>query len=272
MSRVLAITLMWLAATPEVGSAAAPPGEAVALIWGGGKDTAAAKASLERWESEKKLLGNVLVFAPGFPKVVSSGTVPGLNPGLEVVLLGVCGRDEARPARGYLKALYPFTYEKPVRDQALACPTWKTLPDKEDPEDPAERTAQRPKTVKLPGGTLSVVELSVPDIEPEDQVRQAVPVRWLSVVARDNAGALLDAYSLVDDRSYIAGPRNIGCTTSVKSVRKDAVVFERTCNGTSGACQTDPGEKKRVTVRWDGKGFRAEEKVLETWSGTFCAE
>lgn len=63
---VLAITLMWLAAMPEAGSAA-PPGEAVALIWGGGEDAAAAKASLERWELEKKLLGDVLVFAPGFP-------------------------------------------------------------------------------------------------------------------------------------------------------------------------------------------------------------
>jgi hypothetical protein len=269
---ILAITLMWLAATPGAGSAAAPPGETVALIWGGGKDAAATKASLERWESEKKLLGDVLVFAPGFPKVVSSDTVPGLKPGFEVVLLGVCGRDEARPARSYLKALYPFTYERLVREQALACPTWKMLPEQEDPEDPFERTVDRPKTVKFPGGTLSVVVLSVPGIDPEARVQQDVPVRWLSVVARDDAGTLLNAYSLVDERAYIAGPRNIGCTTSVKSVRKGAVVFERDCNGTSGACQADPGEKKRVTVHWDGKDFRAEEKVLKRWAGTGCAE
>lgn len=261
---VFAISLLLLAATPGAGSPPVPesPGGVVAVVWGGGKDAAAAHESLARWEAEKRLLGDVITFAPGFPKIVSSATVPGLNPGFEIVLLGFCPRDEGRIERAYLKALFPSTYEKPVKGVESACPVWS---------NPKEHAIELQRTVKGEGFTLSVVVL---EPEPPDYSMlppTPVPVRWLSVVARDGAGALLGVYSLRDDYSSIA-TRPVGCDTAVKSARKGTVVLERNCIATSGACTTDPGERRRVTVRWNGKAFIPEEKLLAKWSGTNCAE
>ncbi|WNG58742.1 hypothetical protein F0U59_31415 [Archangium gephyra] len=238
-------------------------GELVAIVWGGGKDTTAAYESLAQWDAEKRLLGDLVRFAPGFPKIVSSATVPGLNPGFEIVLLGVCPRDEGRDERAYIKALHPFTYEKPVKGVQAACPIWV---------EQKSKAVNLQRTVKGKGLTLSVVELAWPE-EPEasDLSFTSVPVRWLSVVARDGAGALLGVYSKKDEYS-LAGSRAVGCRTEVKSASKDTVVLERTCKGSSGACDTDPGERWRVTVRWNGKAFIPEEKLLAKWEAKNCAE
>jgi hypothetical protein len=254
---VLAVSLLLLAAAPDAG--------AVAVIWGGGKDATAAHESLARWEAEKRLLGELVTFAPGFPKMVSSTTVPGLNPGFHIVLLGFCSREEGQSERAYLQALYPFTYEKPVKDVESACPVWV--------EPSKERAVESRRTVKGVRFTLSVVVLARPELPDIGEVPpEGVPARWLSVVARDGAGALLGVYSLKDQRYYFGGDRTVGCETAVKSVRKDVVVLERHCTGSSGACTSDPGERKRVTVRWNGKAFIPEEKLLEKWSGVNCAE
>jgi|GEM_PF-2265375 len=253
-------------APTDAGSPPVPKssGGLVAIVWGGGKDTTAAHESLAQWEAEKRLLGDLVTFAPGFPKIVSSATVPGLNPGFEIVLLGFCPRDEGQDERAYIKALYPSTYEKPVTGGESACPTWV---------DQKSKAVKPQRTVKGKGLTLSVVGLAMPE-EPEaaDLTPTPVPVRWLSVVARDGAGALLGVYSKKDEYSYVGGSRAVGCRTEVKSARKDTVVLERTCNGSSGACDTDPGERWRVTVRWNGKAFIPEEKLLAKWEAKNCAE
>lgn len=264
---VLAISLLLLAAAPDAGSAATPesPGGVVAIIWGGGKDAVAANESLARWEAEKRLLGDLVTFAPGYPKVLSSATVPGLNPGFDIVLLGFCPRDEGRSERAYIQALYPFTYEKPVKGVESACPVWA--------EPRWERAVELRRMVKGAGHTLSVVVLAMPEPpDPAEMTSQQTPVRWLSAVARDGAGALLGVYSLKDERSYFGGDRTVGCETAVKSVCKGVVVLERECTASSGACTSDPGERKRVTLRWNGKAFIPEEKLLEKWPGTNCAE
>jgi hypothetical protein len=112
---LLTISLLLLASAPEAATPPPPTQEVIALIWGGGKDAASAEESLRRWEEEKKLLGGALTFAEGYPKRVSSASVPGLNPGFEIVLLGYCGRDEATSARRFLKGLYQRLNRKAVR-------------------------------------------------------------------------------------------------------------------------------------------------------------
>jgi hypothetical protein len=264
---LLALSLLLLAAAPDAGSPAVTPSAdgPVAIIWGGGKDNAAAQESLARWEAEKRLLGDLVTFEGGFPKIVRSDTVPGLTPGFEVVLMGFCPGDEAKNLRAYIKALYPFTYEKPVNAGKWACFLSKGLG--QIPEVTLRRT------VKGEGITVSIVMLALPEEPPiEELSMKGTPMRWVSVVARDAAGALLGVYSLQDDRYYFGGDHGVGCDTTLKSARKDAIVLERLCSGSSGACRGDPGEKKRVTLRWSGKAFIAEEKQLKKWSGQDCAE
>ncbi len=77
----------------DAGAAKAPEPR-VALVWGGGKDAEAAAGWRARWDREKVLLSGA----------VASDTVPGLNPGFHIVLLGVCRGDEGVQARRVLGA------------------------------------------------------------------------------------------------------------------------------------------------------------------------
>jgi hypothetical protein len=226
-----------------------PADEVVALVWGGGKDAAGAQEWRRRWDDEQKQVDASVSLAEGFPKVVSSASVPGLNPGFEIVLLGICRRDEGEPIRRFLKALYPFLYEKPVMVEATACPAWS---------DGRARKVEPASIVKVRGATLTVVE--APLAEEPDSPGTTQLVR---VVARDDKSRLLGAYKVDDDWN---SPQNNGCETSVE-VRTTDAVLERTCTRSVGAyCNRYPGEKTRITVRWDGKALRSEEKLLSKWT------
>ena len=264
---LLTISLLLLASAPEAATPPPSTQEAIAIIWGGGKDAASAQESLRRWEEEKKLLGGALTFAEGYPKRVSSASVPGLNPGFEIVLLGYCGRDEATSARHFLKALHPFAYEKPVKVEALACPRWAG--EKQDV------VVEPPKTVKGKGVTLTVAVASLKGpVDPG--IGEKLTTSWVRVVARDSKNKLLDVVAM-EDTEEGTGMSTVGCETQV-TVRKSAVVLERGCTRPSGAaCNRNPGERTRSTVRWDGDLQRldTDEKTLEEWTVDYskdCAE
>ena len=252
------VPLLVLATTPAEGTTAAPSShEAVALVWGGGKDAAAAQEWRRRWDEEQKSVEASITLAEGFPKVVSSASVPGMNPGFEVVLLGFCRPAEGEPVRRFLKALHPFLYEKPVKVEALACPAWS---------DGAERTVELPSVVKARGATLTVAVARQEDPPPP------ATTQLVRVVARDGKSQLLDTYNVDDDSGTSPGD---GCETSVE-VRAAEVVLERTCTQGVGAyCNRYPGEKSRITVRWDGKELLATTKTLSKWTidmNKECAE
>ncbi len=242
--------LLVLATTPAEGAAAPPPvQEAVALVWGGGKDAAAAQEWRRRWDDEQKSVEVPLTLGQGFPKVLSSGSVSGMNPGFEVVILGFCKPDEGEPLRRFLKALYPFVYEKPVKVEALACPDWA---------DGEARTVEAPSVLKARGATLTVAVASM-----EDKPSAPATTQLVRVVARDGKSQLLDAYTVDDDWN---GSQNNGCETSVE-VEAAQVVLERTCtHGVGAYCNRYPGQKSRIKVRWDGKELVAEEKTLSKWT------
>lgn len=253
------VPLLVLSTAPVADtSAPAPASEVVALVWGGGKDAAVAQEWRSRWDDEQKQIDASVSLAEGFPKVVSSASVPGLNPGFEIVLLGFCRRDEGEPMRSFLKALYPFLYERPVKVDTTACPKWA---------DGRARTVKPPSLVKVRGATLTVVE--APLAEEPDSPGTTQLVR---VVARDGKSRLLGAYRVDDDWN---SPQNNGCESSVE-VRTTEAVLERTCTRPVGAyCNRYPGEKTRITVRWDGKALRSEEKLLSKWNidmNKECAE
>jgi hypothetical protein len=106
------------------GAANAGPGDAQAIIFAGGKDATAATAAIERLG--KSGLRNRLGLAAGFPKVVDSATVKGLNPGFQIAVAGFCPAKgkQAALARDLLALEFLGTYLRPVTDVDVGtCPT-----------------------------------------------------------------------------------------------------------------------------------------------------
>lgn len=255
LSVVFAISLLLLASTPAPASTPSPEpasGERVAVIWGGGKDAEAAKASLAKWEEERELLAETLVLAEGFPKQVSSASVPGLNPGFEVVLLGFCRGDEAQVPRRMLKAYHPFVYERPVQQAVSACPKWK--------ETGSGRSLREPETLKAGAVTLTRI---VSELQEPWNLGEGRSVLWLDVLARDATGKLVGKVRMDDERSP-TGMGMVGCETTLEPSRKAAFVMKRRCTELVGAaCNFNPSETYRAVVKWKDSKLVEEDTTLE---------
>lgn len=160
---VLAAVLAW------TGVAEAEPRPAQLLIWGGGKDTAEAEASLGRWQerAKKSEWEGTLKVAEGYPRIVQSDTVPGLKPGFVVVVLGACEPAAGPKVLETLKAFEPAAYARDVTwAEPLACPQL----------GPEWRVVQS-KSWKKKAGTLTAVLLeTLPNDEQREPTRQALRV------------------------------------------------------------------------------------------------
>ncbi|MEQ1506499.1 MAG: hypothetical protein ABMB14_30000 [Myxococcota bacterium] len=103
-------------------AAAAP---AVALVWGGGaRGGPDGRLWLQRYVAERAEIEALVVPAPGYPRLVDSATLPGMKPGFDVVVLGLCATAEGTGVRDVLRTFYDGVY---VRDLANdvdpgACP------------------------------------------------------------------------------------------------------------------------------------------------------
>lgn len=80
------------------------------------------------------------VFADGFPKVMDSGSIAGMNPGFEIVVLGFCPAGSAAASsvaelvEKEAKRAVPGAYGKEVRGTlAAACPRLK-IPKPDEPD------------------------------------------------------------------------------------------------------------------------------------------
>jgi hypothetical protein len=93
------------------------------VILGSKPQPAEAQALLASLEEKKPL--QWLKPAEGFPKLVASESLPGLTPGLRVLVLGVCGSKEtALAARARVLPMVTDAYVKQLSGPApLACPT-----------------------------------------------------------------------------------------------------------------------------------------------------
>lgn len=98
------------------------------VIWAGGKTEAEAQRALATFETRRKELLS-LQLASGYPKILDSSKVPGLNAGFFIVALGVCA-SEADDGFALIDFLAPSTYSKEVT-LPLACPAF---PEPEPPE------------------------------------------------------------------------------------------------------------------------------------------
>lgn len=160
---VLAAVLAW------TGVAEAEPRPAQLLIWGGGKDTAEAETALGRWQerAKKNEWEGTLKVAEGYPRIVQSGTVPGLKPGFVVVVLGACEPAAGPKVLETLKAFEPTAYARDVTwAEPLACPQL----------GPEWRVVQS-KSWKKKEGTLTAVLLeTLAKDEPGAWTRQSLRV------------------------------------------------------------------------------------------------
>lgn len=100
------------------------PKSAYILIADGAKSKTQAKAKAKAFKARAEW-----ILAKGYPKVIDSKTIKGLNPGFHILVLGFCPQSSATaevllPA---LKKTYPGLYMKEVSHGADSCPT-QTLP------------------------------------------------------------------------------------------------------------------------------------------------
>ncbi|XXF77232.1 hypothetical protein P2318_29890 [Myxococcaceae bacterium GXIMD 01537] len=124
---LLPVSLMWLssiarAEEPAPEPAAAPSGPVEVLVLGGGKTPEEAEAWMKRWTAAASLLGTFVKTETGYPRVLPSAQVEGLNPGFHIVVLGFCAASERQAPHKLIKAFFPGTYSKPVKGREPACP------------------------------------------------------------------------------------------------------------------------------------------------------
>jgi hypothetical protein len=122
---------------------------ATAVIWGGGTSENAAAKSLELFEKKRKAWDFISI-AQGFPKIVASGSMPGLNPGFNVVLLGLCAKQSR--AVDILDLLEPALYVKSVPSSGIdSCPSFSIPGDSTD----AQFVVSQVKQTQVEGFDLS---------------------------------------------------------------------------------------------------------------------
>lgn len=171
-----------------------------ALIWGGGATPEAAAAALKNFEDTPAAKA-LFDFAAGYPKVVESASVAGLKSGFHVVLLGVCGADEAQLALGALKALQPQVYARPVQLTERNCP--KLKPD------------WKPETKR--DGALSATMLVGPY------------GRWMFLVGLNDAGGELIDFKAVSDADCQRGADQRGWSLATQTAVVSYVCYQAGC-------------------------------------------
>lgn len=110
-------------------------GPSTLLVWGGGKTPEEAAKSLADWKTKSPEWLTYVQLASGYPRIIESKTVTGLNPGFHIVVLGACDDGAAGlHALDLFKLLEPSVYAKDVTwAEAAACPApvgdWNWSPE-----------------------------------------------------------------------------------------------------------------------------------------------
>lgn len=110
-------------------------GPSTLLVWGGGKTPEEAQKSLAEWKTKSPEWLTYVQLSNGYPRIIESKTVTGLNPGFHIVVLGACDDGIAGAhALDLFKLLEPSVYAKDVTwAEAPACPArvgdWEWSPE-----------------------------------------------------------------------------------------------------------------------------------------------
>lgn len=102
--------------------AGAPSQDGFMIILGGGKTDQDAEQVQKKWLAGAGERERYLRAAPGWPKVVASGSVSGLKPGLKVSVLGVCPPGKAAEVQWSVSSWRGAYVRKVKWDSPMACP------------------------------------------------------------------------------------------------------------------------------------------------------
>lgn len=145
------LLLLLVALAPIVASAQAlKPRAYDIIILGGGKTEAEAQAALDRLKA-KVLWVRLTAKSWNYPGVKKSDDYPGLNKGLYIAVLGLCGRGAQSHSKNLLKAvkaLEPGAYSKNIKGQyGDPCPpTAAFTPPVADEKKHLDRIAKEPRS------------------------------------------------------------------------------------------------------------------------------
>src|SRR5438309_793706 len=94
------------------------------IFWGGGKSAADGDAAAADWKVASPLLLHLFAPGPGYPKLVDTSKVAGLEPGSHLLALGVCSAPDVALRLQVLKPASPRAFALPVRVAAdsVECP------------------------------------------------------------------------------------------------------------------------------------------------------
>lgn len=120
------------------------------IVWGGGKTPEAAQASLAELNKRKSEWSAYLTLQKGYPKIVESSKVEGLNAGFHIVVLGACFEPDVPEITALFKAFEPSIYQKTVK--------W---PDGDACPDAGKSRIYDAQRVKMAGGELSAIVVSL---------------------------------------------------------------------------------------------------------------
>ncbi|XXF79684.1 hypothetical protein P2318_07970 [Myxococcaceae bacterium GXIMD 01537] len=245
MRSALVVLCLW----SLLGTSRAQAEGAVALIWKGSKTQADAEAQGAAWSELGAVLEKTQLTVPqGFPKLVSSDTVPGLKPGFWVWLLGICGASDGAAALAHIKVLSPDTYSRDVKVAAK---------DGECPGVEGSALKARDEKLALPKGlTLRVFSQeehqSPEDDEPGDTVTQT---RYFFVLT-GKKGEVFGVADAVGDEDFLGDPRQgpSAYRCSLEGIARSgasALVLTRSCRAGAAECgSTVSGDDvTTVTVR-----------------------
>jgi hypothetical protein len=103
-------------------------GEAMAvIILGGGKAPGAGQAWIDKNAAALGKIGSAMELEEGYPRVVQSRDIRGLNPGFHIAVAGYCGLDTFSEQFVVIQSAVPGAYFRTVMVPAgtLACPRMK---------------------------------------------------------------------------------------------------------------------------------------------------
>lgn len=232
-----------------------------AIVWGGGPTPEDGATWLARWQQESPDYADLITLAPGWPKLVESGSMPGMKPGFHVVVLGVCLAGDEQPALALLKALHAGTYVRELDGPAPAsgCPTV------------ANGVTLRQREVVEQGRSAAVV-LSVgahiPEVAGGESASGAIE-GWVLAIGRDADGARTAFHVLGMNQARPSGGFGSSADVRVLGVEGGRILVESVSRLSTVECGT-PSTTTRSSIGLVDGAFDLTEATKE--QPPFCIQ
>lgn len=231
--------------------------EAHALVWSGSTNANVANAQLELLKTTNDRDSSGLTFksGEGFPKIIESATVKGLNAGFHIVLLGFCSEVDLNLLR-VVRIIQPGAYFRKVnipRDR-LSCP---------------KSFFSESESAQNLLGKISKGDFRLKAVQSDE---------WLYLVLSRGKGEEFVNHKRIEYNSEVnlgSGEGGMGIFARVKSIFSGGKTIMTVHQvGNSEACNMEPNIKynfeKDVVISTQDNGISTVEKNVKELSGEMC--